>query len=98
MRSIIQQEKECWVCKSNNVELHHIFFGQALRKISDQDGLTVFLCPLHHRGNPSGVHFNRALDIKLKIIAEKRWIEYYGKNEYSFIKRYGKSVLYLDNK
>lgn len=87
MKSIIQDEKQCLLCGSPNVELHHCFFG-SLRKISDQHGLTVWLCPEHHRGN-SGVHFNRELDLWVKRTAQfkfeknhsrEEWFKIIGKN------------------
>lgn len=79
MNSIIQDKKRCYVCGNPNVELHHIFYGTANRKLSDKYGLTVWLCPLHHRGNV-GVHFNPKLDDKLKGIAEMRFREEYPYN------------------
>lgn len=79
MNSIIQTEKVCYVCRSPYVECHHIFKGTANRKLSDKYGLTVWLCPEHHRGN-TGVHFNRRLDDELKEIAEARFKEKYPYN------------------
>lgn len=59
MKSIIQSKKECFECMSySNLEIHHIFFGSANRKLSEQDGLKVWLCPYHHRGT-KGVHRQR---------------------------------------
>ena len=79
MKSIIQEEKECYICKNPNVEEHHIFYGTANRRLSEKYGLKVWLCPLHHRGN-TGVHFNPMLDDKLKGIAEMRFRDEYPYN------------------
>ena len=93
MKSILQDKKECFKCLSTkNLESHHILFGSANRKLSEKDGLKVYLCYEHHRGN-YGVHFNKELDLKLKRIAQKKWQEYYNKTTEDFIARYGKNYL-----
>ena len=94
MDSIIQSEKECYVCHTkNNLHLHHIVFGKN-RKKADEEGLTVYLCYWHHEGD-DGVHgrCGHELDLKLKKIAEEKWLEYYNKTEEDFISRYGRSYL-----
>ena len=95
MNSILQDKKECFKCKGiNNLELHHIFFGNANRKLSEREGLKVYLCVEHHRGN-YGVHgrYGKDLNIYLKRISQKRWQEYYNKTKEDFIKEYGKSYI-----
>lgn len=97
MKSIIQNKKECYLCKTTvSLNEHHIFFGTANRKLSEKDGLKVFLCLEHHKGQ-AGVHNNRDLDVFFKQIAQKRWEEFYEKTEEEFIKRYGKSFLGGEN-
>lgn len=94
MKSIISDKKECYVCKTtNNLHLHHIMFGKN-RKKADKDGLTIYLCYEHHEGT-NGVHGKNGheLDIKLKQLAEKRWIEYYDKDIEDFISIYGRNYL-----
>lgn len=94
MKSIISEKKECYVCKTiDNLHLHHIMFGKN-RKKADKDGLTVYLCYEHHEGT-NGVHGRNGhnLDIKLKRIAEKRWIEYYNTTIEDFICSYGKNYI-----
>ena len=59
MKSIIQSERECFICGSPYVEEHHIF-GGAYRKKSEQYGLKVFLCHCDHNEPPNGVHHNKA--------------------------------------
>lgn len=93
MRSILQDEKECYICRTTlNLERHHVFGGWANRKIADKDGLWLWLCREHHTG-ARGVHQNRALDLKLKRIAQKKWMDVNGKGIEDFIARYGKSYL-----
>ena len=94
MKSIIQKNKECYVCKkSNNLHFHHIMFGKN-RKKADNDLLTVYLCYEHHEGT-NGVHGKNGheLDLRLKQIAEQVWIEYYNKTLEDFISRYGRNFL-----
>jgi len=64
-QSIVQRTPGCFLCGKEPTEEHHVFFGIANRKLSDQYGLTVRLCPEHHRGR-KGVHQNREIDLELK--------------------------------
>ena len=79
MKSIIQTEKECYLCDSTqNLECHHIFFGNALRPISDKHGLKVWLCALHHRDQKHGAHGNREVVLQLKRAAQKAFEKKHG--------------------
>lgn len=93
MKSIIQDRKECIVCGSWNVEDHHIYFGTSKRKISEELGLKVWLCPTHHRGT-CGVHGREGhkLDTELKQLGQKSFEYHYGTRE-EFIERFGRSYL-----
>lgn len=93
MESIIQSEKECYVCKSTvGLHCHHILFGSANRKHSERLGLKVWLCYWHHNGSNEGVHMNRALDMYLKEIAQKHFEDVYGDRK-EFIKVFGRNYL-----
>lgn len=71
MKSIIQHEKECFVCKTiYNLHRHHIFFGTGNRKLSEKYGMTVWLCARHHNMSNAGIHFNKDLDLKVKQHAQ----------------------------
>ena len=76
IESIIQKEKQCYICHSPYVEEHHIFFGTANRKLSEKYGLKVWLCPEHHRGR-FGVHHFKYLDDVLKDTAREKFEETY---------------------
>lgn len=92
--SIINNEKRCYICgEKNNLHLHHIIFGKN-RKKADEDGLVVYLCYNHHEGT-NGVHGKNGhdLDLKLKKLAEQKWLEYYDKTINNFISRYGRNYL-----
>jgi hypothetical protein len=91
MKSIIQDEKRCYICgQAHWIEDHHIFFGTANRKLSEKYGLKVYLCQEHHRGN-TGVHNNRELDLKLKRIAQTAFEKNHSREE--FISVFGRNYL-----
>jgi len=75
MKSVIQKNRECIVCKTkDNLHLHHIMFGSSNRKHSDELGYTCYLCYKHHNGSNEGVHFNKKLDLQLKNMCQRHWI------------------------
>ena len=98
-KCLLQNKKCCYVCgATGDLHLHHVFYGSSNRKKSDEDGMVVFLCPAHHNMSSAGVHFNKALDNRIKQQAEKIWIKTYCTSEQDgieeFVKRY--HINYLD--
>ena len=70
--SIITDDLEhCIECGRTNINKHEVFFGTANRQKSIEDGCVVPLCGLHHNLSNAGVHFNKALDNRIKQQAEK---------------------------
>ena len=57
------------------------FFGRGRRKISDREGLIVYLCPYCHRGD-KGVHGKNGakLNYTLKEVAQEAWEDNYKKS------------------
>lgn len=90
--SILQDKKQCYVCKSTNIHTHEVYYGKN-RKKSIEDGCCVYLCPRHHNMSNEGIHFNKDLDLRVKQEMEKRWLEYYNKTIDDFIERYHKNYL-----
>ena len=89
--SIIARTSEyCYICaKYGNLEKHHCLHGTANRRLADEDGLFVWLCRnCHTRLHDKGIG-----DKGLQIVAEKAWMQHYGKTEEDFIKRYGKNYI-----
>lgn len=89
MKSIMSNEKKCFVCgKRDNLHLHHIWFGKN-RTNADKDGLTCYLCWEHHEGT-LGVHgkYGHDLDLKLKKLAQVEWCKHFNKDENDFIAKY----------
>ena len=89
MKSIICNKKECYLCGSTPVERHHCIHGTAGRKLADKYGLTVWLCPFHHRDQKHGVHGNAALDRWFKELAQncveivyghEKWMQVIGRD------------------
>lgn len=94
MKSILQNEKRCYVCGLYSpVEEHHTIHGNANRKISEQNGFKVYLCYEHHRGT-LGVHgrLGHNLDLRLKQDTEKRYLQQ-GHTKEDWIKLVGKNYL-----
>ena len=91
-KSIIDNERRCYVCHTTqNLHKHHIVHGYAFRKVSEEYGLWVYLCAYHHNMSNEGVHFNRELDLKLKRLAQQKFIEKYPDKD--FIKELGRNYL-----
>ena len=73
------------------VERHHIF-GGANKKNSEKRG---FIAPLRPDLHPNGVFAGKdakAVDLRLKTMAQEYYESHYGSRE-DFIKEFGKSVL-----
>lgn len=99
-RSLLDTRKGvCFMCgRYGPTEVHHIFGGVANRKLSEQDGLWVYLCPDCHNRPPNGVHFNKK---------RMEWLHKFGQAMYEanwvgrtdedvrqkFMERYGKNYL-----
>lgn len=91
-KSIIQSDKECYVCgTTQNLHVHHIVYGTANRKLAEKYGLKCFLCMEHHTGQ-RGVHHNKDLDTQLKKLAQERFEAVYGQN-ISFRDVFGKNFI-----
>jgi hypothetical protein len=92
METVLQANKECFVCgTTSDLESHHIFGGTANRKVSERYGLKVWLCHEHHTGN-SGVHFNPDLAQELHEAGQRFYEAHYGTRE-DFRRDFGKSWL-----
>lgn len=88
MKSIISNEKKCYLCGSVRwLELHHIF-GAANRKHSTTYGLVVYLCHWCHNEPPLGVHHNKERMRYLQQIGQRAFMEHYpNKNFIEIFKR-----------
>lgn len=92
-KSIISNEQKCFICETPlNLHRHHIFYGTANRKLSEEYGCWVYLCENHHNWSNKGVHFNKELDRYLKRICQIKWEKRYGTRE-DFIRIFGRNYL-----
>lgn len=92
MESILQNERECWLCKrTSNLHCHHIFYGTANRKNSEKYGFKVWLCGYHHNMSKYGVHFNKTLDLTIKKVCQAKFEETHSRAE--FVRIIGKNYL-----
>ena len=92
-KSIISNDKKCFVCGSLNVHKHHIFHTTANRVVSEKEGCWIYLCPYHHNMSDSGIHFNNPFDVTMKIFCQHVWQETNNKTKDDFIRTFGKSYL-----
>ena len=100
----MQSVKECYLCRRDaealgyygaltdeGLDKHHVIYGTANRRLSDQTGLWVYLCKRHHNldNSPVAVHFNRAVREELCRDAQRAylrdhsfedWMEKFGRN------------------
>ncbi len=91
MKSIIQSEKECWVCgKTRCLEEHHCMGGNPNRKNSEKYGLKIWLCLEHHRGQ-TGVHNDQALCDFVHQVAQQAFEKEHSREEFMTI--FGKNYL-----
>ena len=93
MKSIIQNEIECFVCHTTtNLHCHHIYFGNGRRSISEKNGFKVYLCYNHHEGT-EGVHGKNGhfLDELLKTVCQKKYEETHSREDFRTL--IGKSYL-----
>lgn len=92
VKSILTNKKECWFCgKQYGLHLHHIYHSTALRKISDKNGFTVFLCAEHHNMGKFCVHNNKEMDLELKRACQEAYEKNHTREE--FVQLIGKSYL-----
>lgn len=92
MKSIVSNDRQCWVC-GTPLDLHrHHVYGGACRNLSETYGCWVYLCARHHNMSNEGVHFNKGLDLLLKKHTQRIWEETYGDRE-AFRKVFSRSYL-----
>ena len=93
-KSILQTNKECYFCGSQNwLESHHVFNGNPNRTLSEKYGLKVWLCHEHHNEPPNGVHFNASINQWLKATTQQKAMEYYGWDVDTFRSKFGKNYI-----
>lgn len=94
MKSIIQDEKRCYISgyEGTGLQKHHCFNGPN-RRLAEEDGLWVWLkWDRHIADSPhSTPHNDPAVDLFLKRVAQKAYEGNHTRDE--FMARYGKNYL-----
>ena len=87
-RSIMQAGKYCYLCARfygdygrKPVQKHHIVFGRGNRQISEELGLTVYLCDQHHEHGPDAVHVNHEMARILQADAQETYEQTHTREE-----------------
>ena len=83
MKSILQDEKKCYLCgREYGLERHHIFAGVANRRISEAEGLWVWLCgETCHRGI-DGAQYDPEKNRFLKQMAQMAYEQTHSHDEW----------------
>lgn len=91
-KSIIQDEKVCYLTgRGDSLEEHHVF-GGANRKLSEKYGLKIYLVRELHRGKDS-IHENRELSDRVKAEVQEKAMEHYGWDIDDFRRIFGKNYV-----
>ena len=93
-KSIIHRKESgfCFLCALLNhdytykqTEEHHVVFGSGQRRLSEEYGLKVYLCPEHHREGPFAPHNNKEIEDMLCRIAQEQFKKEYPELEWTEI-------------
>ena len=83
--SILQSEKKCFVTGiTTGLHKHHIYMGDPLREISEENGFWVYLIKELHNITSFGVHgtYGHELDIALKQVCQRKFEETHTRDEF----------------
>ena len=91
-KSIVQpEERQCYLCgRQYGLEKHHIYAGIANRRLSEREGLWVFLCKFCHTGD-GGAQYEKDLNRLLKREGQRAFERTHTRKE--FIQIFGKNYL-----
>ena len=84
-QSILQTEKVCYITGVTfNLHKHHIYFGNPLRRISEENGFWVYLTGKLHNQSSYSVHSRdgRELDLFLKKECQRIFEETHSRAEF----------------
>lgn len=89
-KSVLSNERECFICKSPfYLHRHHVYAGSRRAK-SEEVGAWCYLCAKHHNMSGVAVHNNRSLDLYLKRICQAE-LEKRGMSREEFISNFGRN-------
>lgn len=89
MKSVIQKERECYICgRTEPLQVHHCFEGAYRAKAEEYGGKMYLCCACHIRA-----HENETMLQFLRERAQKALMNYYGWTEEEFRQHIGRSFL-----
>ena len=81
-KSLLQTHRECYITRrTDGLHRHHIYGGQ-YRELSEQYGCWVYLIGELHNLSGDGVHFNSALNLRLKRACQKAFERKYSHKKF----------------
>ena len=90
-KSIMQEEKECYVTgRTKGLHKHHIYGGPN-RQISEKNGFYIWLIPTFHNLSDKGIHFDKAFDLNVKRACQREYEKTHSREE--FMKLIGRNYL-----
>lgn len=96
MKSILSNKQVCYVCGyPDHLHRHHIFSGYGRRSVSEKYGCWCYLCAIHHNASNEGVHFNPALNQRLRAKCQAI-LESQGWTRQKFIDTFGRNYIDAD--
>lgn len=104
MQSIVTEHTNiCAICGRPSECVHHLIFGNSLRRLADGDNLTLPLCNSCHnmaQHKICQIHENPSAEALSKMVGQLAWEKEYYRSDKSkdpardeFRKRYGRSYL-----
>lgn len=91
MKSILQNEKVCFIThREYGLHKHHIYGGPN-RRISEKHGFYIYLIPEYHNMSNKGIHFDKEFDLRVKRLCQKKFEETHTREE--FIALIGRNYL-----
>lgn len=93
MKKSIMPKDDLWSTEYFEGSHKHHVFGGANRKLSEQDGVFIYLPPELHNMSDKGIHFNKTFMDYAHSIGQIAWMQHYNKTKEDFIKKYGKSYI-----
>lgn len=93
MKKSIMPKDDLWSTEYFPGSHKHHVFGGANRKLSEQDGLFIYLPPELHNMSDKGIHFNKTFMDYAHSVGQQAWMQHYNKTTEDFIAKYGKSCL-----
>lgn len=90
-KSIVQNDKVCYITGDEyNLHKHHVF-GGANRKKSERLGLWIYLRADWHNMEKYGIHNDAELNRRIKAEVQKIAMEHYDWSIEDFIREFGKN-------